>query len=167
MVTATLVRPVPQAYGVNVKATIGLIMMLLSAAAYGQLMKCVGKDGKIEYASQCPPGTKEQATGIRSSPQGAPPAAEAQQKSLSERDADFRKRQSEKQEAQAKDAKKTAENEERSRACERARAYLKSLETRNRVVKRDPQTGERIYLDEAGYQAEIAATQRSIETNCK
>jgi hypothetical protein len=165
-------------------------MLLLSTAAHGQLMKCIGKDGRVEYANQCPAGSKEQVTGIRSgsaSPSTASENAEPQkdkseaqkdkagaqkgkpeaQKSLAERDAEFRKRRIEMQEAEAKNAKKTAEDEQRKRACDDARAYLKNLEARNRVVKFDPKTGERIYLEEAQYASETAAAQRSIEANCK
>ena len=166
------------------RATIGLItMLLLSTTAHGQLLKCIGKDGRVEYANQCPAGSKEQATGIRSgsaspstpsdnpAPQKGKPEAQKDkpeaQKSLAERDAEFRKRQIEKQEAEAKTAKKAAEDEQRKRACDNARAYLKNLEARNRVVKFDPKTGERIYLEEAQYPSEIATAQRAIEANCK
>lgn len=144
------------------------MMMLLSTTAYGQLLKCIGKDGRVEYASQCPPGSKAQPTGIKTAPSSAPSgAAAATEKSLAERDAEFRKRRVEKQESEAKEAKKTAEAEQRERACNDARAYLKNLEARNRVVKFDPKTGERIYLEEAQYASETAAAQRSIEANCK
>jgi hypothetical protein len=155
-------------HGDNVKATIGLItMLLLSTAAHGQLLKCIGKDGRVEYANQCAPGSKAQDTGIKSSSPSAPSDTGGAQKSLAERDAEFRKRQIDKQEAEAKEGKKTAENEQRKRACDDARAYLKNLEARNRVVKFDPKTGERIYLEEAQYASETAAAQRSIEANCK
>lgn len=142
-------------------------MMLLSVAAYGQLFKCVSKDGKVEYASQCPPGTKQQATGIKTTPSSPSSGAEAPQKSLAERDAEFRKRLTEKDEAQASETKKAAEAEQRRRACDDARAYLKSLQAGNRVVRVDPKTGERIFLEDAGYATEIATAQRSVETNCK
>lgn len=149
------------------RATIGLItMLLLSATVHAQLLKCIGKDGRVEYAGQCPPGTRAQDTGIKSTPSAAPSGSAEPQKSLAERDAEFRKRQMEKQEAEAKEAKKTAEDAQRKRACDDARAYLKSLEARNRVAKTDPKTGERIYLEEADYASEIAAAQRSIQANC-
>lgn len=149
------------------RAIIGLIMVVLSATAYGQLMKCIGKDGRVEYASQCPPGSKEQPIGIRSTPSSAPSDSATPEKSLAERDAEFRKRQTEKKDAEAKEAQKTAEDQQRRRACESARAYLQQLEARNRVVKYDAKTGERVYLDDAQYASEIAATQRSIQENCK
>jgi hypothetical protein len=151
--------------GVYVKTAIGLIMMLLSAAAHGQLYKCIGKDGSIEYANACPPGTRQEAMGIRSAP-SSPTPAEAP-KSAVERDAEFRKRMVEKQEAQAKEAKQLAEAEQRRRACDDARSYLKSLQEGLRVVKVDPKTGERMFLDDAQYSTEIAAAQRSVESNCR
>lgn len=151
------------------KATIALIMLLLSAAVHAQqMLKCTGKDGKVEYAAQCPPGTRQDATGIKSTPSGAPsgPSA-APQKSLGEQDAAFRKRLGEKQEAQAKEEKKAAQDAQQLRACQDARAYLKSLQAGNRVVKTDPKTGERVFLEDAGYAAETASAQRSVDANCK
>ena len=149
------------------KATIGLIMLLLSAGAYGQLFKCIGKDGRIEYASQCPPGARQEATGIKSTLSSPAPNSAAPQKSLAEQDAEFRKRMTERQEAQAKEAKKVAEAEQRRRACDDARAYLKNLQAGNRIVRVDPKTGERMYLEDAQYSTEIAVAQRSVDTNCK
>ncbi len=149
------------------KAILGLIMMVLSAGAYGQLLKCISKDGRIEYASQCPPGTRQEATGIKSAPASSAPSSAAPQKSLAEQDAEFRKRMTEKQEAEAKEAKKAGEGEQRRRACEDARAYVKNLQAGNRIVRVDPKTGERSYLEDAQYAAEIAAAQRSVDSNCK
>lgn len=145
---------------------IALLMTFFSVAAFGQLYKCVGKDGRVEYASQCPPGTRQQATGIKSAPASASPAPAAPQKSLAEQDAEFRKRMAEKQEAEAKAAKKTADAAQRQRACDNARAYLKDLQAGNRAFKVDPVTGERAYLEDSQYASEIAAAQKSIETNC-
>lgn len=150
------------------KASIALMMLLLSAAAHGQMLKCTGKDGKIEYATQCPAGSKQEATGIKSTPSAAPSGSSAApEKSLAEQDAAFRKRAAEKQEAQAKEEKKEAQDAQRRRACEDARAYLKNLQAGNRIVKADPKTGERAYLDDAGYAKETAAAQSSVDANCK
>lgn len=148
------------------KIVIGLVMMLLSAGAYGQLFKCVGKDGRVEYASVCPPGTRQEATGIRSTP-ASPAASAPAQKSLAEQEAEFRKRRAEQQEAQVQEQKKLAEAEQRRRACDDARAYLKALEEGQRIVRVDPRTGGRSYLEDAQYAAEKAAAQRSVEANCK
>ncbi len=147
------------------KSVIALLMMLAPVAAHGQLLKCVGTDGKVEYASQCPTGTKEIQTGIRNAPSASPPAAT--QKSLAEREADFKKRQMEGAEARQKDEKKAAETQERQAACEQARTYLKSLQVGNRISRVDPKTGERVYLEDPDRPAEIARAQRSVDGNCK
>ncbi|MGH8662418.1 MAG: hypothetical protein ACREUB_11780, partial [Burkholderiales bacterium] len=52
------------------KAAIALIVLLAPFAAHGQLLKCIGKDGRVEYASECPPDAKEVQTGIRSTREG-------------------------------------------------------------------------------------------------
>ena len=147
------------------KFAIALLIMLAPVAAHSQLLKCVGKDGKVEYASQCPPDTKEIQTGIRNVPSASPPAGT--QKSLAEREADFRKRQTEGIEARQKDEKKAAETQERQAACEQARTYLKSLQIGNRISQVDPKTGERVFLEDPDRPAEIAKAQRSIDGNCK
>ena len=147
---------------------IALAATLFATAAHGQLLKCVGKDGRVEYAAQCPAGTREQSTGIKNAPTPAPAgAAASKEQSLAERDADFRKRQKERQEADAKEAKTSAEAAQRQRACEDARAYVKNLQSGNRTVKVDPKTGERVFLEDAQYASEIAAAQKIADANCK
>lgn len=147
--------------------TLLALLVFAPAVSYGQLLKCVSKDGRVEYASQCPPGTKEVPTGIKSTPGGPTPSAAPQPKSLAERDAEFRKRMLEREEARQKEEKRAAEEQERRYACESARAYLKSLQEGQRIARVDPKTGERVFLEDAQYAAEIAKAQRAVDTNCK
>lgn len=151
---------------VDVKKMIGVILMLLSGAAYGQLYKCVDKSGKVEYANICPPGTKQEATGIRNSPSLSPSTA-APQKSPAERDAEFRKRQIERQEAAAKQEKQEVEKAQNQAACDSARGYLKSLQAGLRIRKFNPQTKEFEYLQDSDYSNEIAKAQSAADANCK
>jgi hypothetical protein len=60
-----------------------------------------------------------------------------------------------------------AADAQRQRACTDARGYLQNLQAGNRIVKTDPKTGERVYLEDAQYAGEIAAAQKSVEANCK
>ncbi len=159
-------RPCTKRREINVKRIIGVILVLLSGAAYGQLFKCVDKSGKVEYASVCPPGTKQEATGIRNTP-GAPASSAAPQKSFAEQDAEFRKRQIEQQQAASKTEKKSEEEAERQRACESTRSYLASLKSGARIAHTDPKTGERVFLEDKDREKEIADAQRAVDTNCK
>ena len=141
----------------------------LPFAAHGQLLKCIGKDGRVEYATECPPGTKQQQTGIKSTREGpsSSGAGSPQQKSVAEREADFRKRQMEGAEAQKKDEAKAAEMAQNRENCERARIYLKSLQEGQRVAQIDPKTGERVFLEDPARPAEIAKAQQAADSWCK
>ncbi len=146
-----------------------LLSAVLSAAAYGQLVKCVSKDGKVEYTRNCAPGSTEQPMGAKSPASGPGAGAPASQapKSLAERDADFKKRMIEKQEGEQKDAKKLAETQQRRESCENAQAYLKGLDSGVRITRTDPKTGERIFLDDAERATETARARARVAENCK
>ena len=151
------------------RIVIALLVFVAPFAAHAQLMKCVGSDGRVEYASECPPGTKGQQTGIPTTREGpsSSGADAAKQKSLAEREADFRKRQAEGTESRQKAEAKATETAQRREACERAQAYLRSLQDGQRISRIDPKTGERAYLEDADRTAEIARARGVADTNCK
>jgi hypothetical protein len=151
------------------KKIAALIMMMMSAGTSAQINKCIDSAGRVVgYGSDCPAGTRPEQSSIKSSPSGSSStAAPAAPKSLAERDAEFRKRQIEKQEADAKAEKKSAEAAQRQRACQDSQTYLKSLQAGQRITHTDPKTGERTYLDDADYPKEIANAERSVSANCK
>ena len=158
------------------KIFIAMLMLLAPLAAHGQLLKCVGKDGKVEYAAQCPPGTTPQQTGIKSTsggPSSPAPAAKSDKgksdkpKTTADLEADFKKRQAEQSESQAKQEKEAAEKAQRQRACEEARSYLASLEAGTRITRFDAKTGERVVLEDAERGQQLARARESVQTNCK
>lgn len=141
-----------------------ITIAILPTLAHAQIMKCVGAGGRVEFAAACPPGTKAETTGIRNNP-GAAPAAP--QKSLAERDAEFRKRRMEGDESAKKSEAKAADDADRKQNCAGAQAYLRSLQSGVRIGKIDPQTGERVFLEDEGRTAETARAQRTVDSNCK
>jgi hypothetical protein len=164
--------------------TIGMLLLMSSMPSQAQILKCVGRDGKIEFASSCPPGTKQSETGVSNKPAPAPAkddkgdkgkaadkggkaADKAAPKSLADRDADFRKRQAEQTDAAAKAEKKSAEDSRRAQACEDSRANLKRLQERQRTTRTDPKTGERVFFEEQDFVRETANAERSVAENCK
>ena len=153
------------------KILLALVMLALSAGAQAQLVKCVSKGGKVEYAQSCPEGTTEQK--IRSGPTSGTPGTPSNgtssapaQKSLAERDADFKKRMIEQQEAAQKDSRKAAELAEKRADCEAAQAYLKSIEGGNRLSRTDPKTGERVFLEDSERAAEATRARTRISQSC-
>jgi len=160
-----------------VKFIIAMVMMLAPLTVHAQMLKCISKDGKVEYAAQCPPGTREQQTGIKSTPAAAAPAAsdkagdkgadKSKPKSVTEQEADFKKRQVEQAEAAGKKEKEDAEAAQRKRACDEARNYLAGLESGARITRNDPKTGERVFLEDAARAQEVQRAQQSVQANCK
>jgi hypothetical protein len=151
-----------------VKYLIASIVLLVPLAAHGQLLKCISPDGRVEYASDCPPGTKEQRTGIRSGGGGPTSSAPStQQKSIAEREAASKKGATERQEAETKEQQKQAEADQRRRACEDARSYLASLEGGARLTRTDPKTGERAFVDDDQRLKEAAYARSMIQENCR
>jgi len=143
---------------------VALALAALPVVTHAQIMKCVGAGGRVEFAASCPPGTKAENTGIRNAPAAG---SSNPQKSLAERDAEFRKRQADQQEAAKKAEEKTQETADRRQNCETAQSYLRSLQAGNRIGKTDPKTGERVFLEDNERAAEIARAQRAADTNCK
>ncbi len=142
-----------------------LAMAMLPALAQAQILKCVGVGGRVEFASSCPAGTKAENTGIRNAPAAASSANP--QKSLAERDAEFRKRQVEQQEAAKKTEEKSRDSADRAQNCESAKGYLNSLQKGNRIAKTDPKTGEVSgFLEDTERKVEIERAQRSVESSC-
>ena len=162
------------------KTIVALALMALSAgAAAGQINKCLDASGKVVGYGECPPGTRSEGTTVKSAPPPAPaPAAKSSApqsaapqsgapQSAAEKDADYRKRQMEKKETEEKSAKKAEAAQQNARACEDSRAYLKSLQSGNRISRTDPKTGERVFLQDGEYATEIARVQKTIDTNCR
>jgi hypothetical protein len=152
-----------------VRIAIALLVFLAPFAAHAQLMKCVGSDGRVEYAAECPPDTKGQQTGIPTTREGpsSSGAPAGKQKSLAESEADFRKRQTEGAESRQKTEAKAAEAAQRREACDRAQTYLRSLQEGQRIARVDPKTGERVYLEDSDRTAEIARARSVADSNCK
>ena len=159
------------------KTIVALLMISVSGVAAAQITKCVDKSGKaVSYgnAGECPAGSRAEQMAVKPAPApaqapaatGKPTGAPAQ-KSLADRDAEFRKRQVEKQEADAKAQTKTAEAERLRQACEQNRGYLKSLESGQRVAVNNPKTGERSYLSDGEYASETAKARQAVAETCK
>jgi hypothetical protein len=139
-----------------------LLLAAPAALNAAQVNKCLDASGKVVgYASECPAGSRAEPTNIKSAPQSG-----ATSKSLAERDAEFRKRQIEQQEAAKKAEHKSAEAAQRKRACDDTRGYLKSLQERHRITRTDPKSGESVFLKDAEYAQEIEKSRRFLAENC-
>lgn len=155
------------------KVIIAAAVMLASAAAHGQVVKCVSPDGSIEYANRCPSGTSEHQTTISTKasssvkPSSSAKAPASAEKSLAERNAAFSKRQLEQREEQQKSQKLVAEKARKTQACDDSRNYLRTLESGVQLRGLDPKTGEVGYYDDARRTAETAKARNAVSQYCK
>jgi hypothetical protein len=147
----------------------GCMLWLAAGAAAGQMMECINANGAKTYAQFCPPGTVKE-NKLMKSGVGMGPAsgssAPAPAKSLAERDAEFKKRALERQEAEKKAEKAQADAQESERNCLDARSQLRALQDGQRIVRTDPKTGERIVLEDQDRPAEIAGAQKAADAWC-
>ena len=151
------------------KILTGCVLLLAASGATAQILECVDAKGNKSVAQFCPPGTvkenKLMKGGAGPGPTAAPGTA-APAKSVSDRDAEFKKRTQDRQEAEAKAAKEKSDSRESEKNCLDARAQLRALQDGQRIARTDPKTGERVVLEDNDRPAEIAAAQKSVDQWC-
>jgi hypothetical protein len=121
------------------------------------MYKCVDARGVTHYADKPTPGCANAEVDIRPSPpisgRLAPPAENAAQQ-----EADFRRRQIEREQAERAERTEHAERDARCASLEQERAVLASG---RRLVRFNAQ-GEREYLDDAVRQQRLAEVQAAL-----
>jgi hypothetical protein len=156
---------------------LGVATLAASPAAAQQLYKYVGPDGKVQYSDRPPPdGRKaEKVTTSRISSSGAGTAAtgaaasdapKSAPKTAAEQEQAFRQRKAEAEEKARKGEKVAQDQQQQAEACANARRDLAGVQSGGRVARLND-AGERIFLDDAGVQGEIARLQRDVAANCK
>ncbi|MEF9995690.1 MAG: DUF4124 domain-containing protein [Burkholderiaceae bacterium] len=139
-------------------------------------------NGTVVFSDQAPPASvkanqivrQPRAAAVNVTPDQAPAAAPTQSsaaakpaglKSLAERELDFQKRQKESAEAANKAADDERQQSRQAAECERARGYLKALESGQRVAQVSP-SGQRSFLDDGQRASEIERSRQSVQTFC-
>jgi Domain of unknown function (DUF4124) len=167
------------------------VLILLSSAATIASAQWAWRDehGRTVYSDEPPPAgikptevfrqpeptsANPDSTGASAQPQSSPAPASAAPKAateaprpptMAERELEFRKRMKDRADAEKKLADGQAEASRKTEDCERARGYLKSIESGVRLVHTNPD-GSRELLDEAQRAAEAQRTQEVIESRC-
>ena len=152
------------------------LALAFAAAASAQLYRWVDKDGKVRYTDTPPPA------GVKARAIGAPPAAPAPEQTEApaaaakdaapkgpltpaEQEQAFRKRQMDAQKAAQKADAARKDEAAKQQNCERARDYLRMLESGQRVSRTNAQ-GEREYLEDAAREREIASARQDARDWC-
>ena len=143
-----------------------LILSLAVAlpAAAGQLYKWTDANGRVQYSDTPPTDRKAETVKGRIGSTSSGGSA-APQPTVTEQEQAFRKRQSEKAEADQKAAQEAAQKQEHEAACNRARGYLRTLEDGGRIAETNAK-GEREFYDNAKIKSEKERVRADIEKNC-
>jgi hypothetical protein len=136
-----------------------ILVMLFAAGSAGaqQMYKWVDKDGKVRYSDTPPPSGTKATTIQPPSPAATAPAPAAAAKdgakdakkdakkgplTAAEREQEYRKRNEESAKAAEKVAAEEKAQANKRADCERAREYLRTLESGQRITRTDSK-GER------------------------
>lgn len=133
---------------------LGALLIALPAAA--QMYKCVDARGVVTYSDKPSPGCKGGPVDIQPIPPLSGQAKPAPQSSSpSQQDADFRRRQIERERAAATESAALAQR------CARARHEIGRLSAGTRV-SRINDVGERIYMDDVTREARLAELKQQL-----
>lgn len=142
-------------------------LFLLSLSAHGALYKWVDAEDKVHY-SDAPPSNNIKSERLKA-PAGADAPTSASgvpgAKSLAEREAEYRKSQKEKQEAEQKAARQQEEMLAKQKNCEAAQQNLRTLEAGGLIVTYDAK-GEASFLGESVRQQRIEEARKAVSTHC-
>jgi len=142
--------------------------ILISSICYSQtaILRCVDSKGKTEFATFCPMGSKATNTNIYSNNTGSkttevkpnPPIHPSTDNNI--KGGIDNKNITINSVDQEKLAKEKAQN------CASAQSNLKIIQSGIRLVRRDPQTGERIYYSDQDRDDALSKAEEAIKTIC-
>jgi hypothetical protein len=142
--------------------------LLSCPLAQAQVYKCVDAAGKTIYSqSPCPSGEKSQKLDIKTAPAPAPATPDAKKggKPPLSPEAAFRKRQTEREEADKKASEAAAQASVKEENCRQARAALAQVESGVRISRLNDK-GEREYLGDDQLAQEKARSQGLVAKWC-
>lgn len=155
----------------SLRAATFVLAATLAGGASAQIYQWTDERGQRQVSQFPPTGAVKDLKVVRggvATPVSPAPGGEAK-KPLTYQDKalEFNKRQIAREEAEKREAQEAAEAAERKQRCVQAQGYLKNLQIGGRVVKFDPKTGERAFLDDKEREKEIVSAQRAVDELCK
>ncbi len=145
------------------RIALAVAALFATSVANAQIYQWKDENGKTVISDKPPVGGTARPS--RKIEAEAPAAKPVPQKSIADREMDFRKRQQEAQEKTDKAQKEQAAAADKKENCERARRYLQSLEAGERIALHDDK-GERYFMEDAQRQQEIAKARQAMQASC-
>lgn len=132
-----------------------MLLLFATYPSHAQMYKCVDERGVTHYSDKPRPGCKGGPVDIRASPPVSGSVAPRRSPDLARQDADFKRRQIERERAEASDK---AARESRCARLRREHAVLASGVRVGSITSE----GERLYLDDATRDARLAKLKEEL-----
>ena len=134
---------------------VGLALLLAAFPAAAQMYKCVDQRGVVQYSDKPSPGCKGGPVDIQPIPSLSGQVSAPRAPSPSQQDADFKRRQIERERQESRE--KAAQLER----CQRVRQEIAWLSAGTRV-SRINDAGERVYMDDATRDARLTQLRQAV-----
>ena len=144
-------------------AALAACALAAAAPAAAALYKWTDANGRVVYSDQPPSAATVKAETLAPLPPAANPNAA---KELAQKDADLRKRTTERAESAAKADKDRTAKEQRAEECTRIASTLKQLSWSEVKIYRANDKGEQVEMDDAAKQRERARLEGLQKEHC-
>ncbi|HQS59403.1 MAG: hypothetical protein B7Y56_15440 [Gallionellales bacterium 35-53-114] len=148
------------------KYCLAIVLLIGSFSAHAALNKWVDADGKVHYSDSPPADVKVQKLRGSSAPEdSAASSGVPAQKSIAEREAEWKKSQKTRDEAEQKVAREKEAEQIKQKNCDSARSTLAAYEKSPRMVQYDAK-GEPSYLDDTARTQKIDEARKAVSSFC-
>lgn len=145
---------------------LAMLLLLLSFSSHAALNKWVDAGGKVHYSDTPLADTKVQTLRGSTAPDAKTPSREAAApKTLAEREAEWKKSQKLKEEAEQKASQEKEAASEKQKNCESARSNLATLENSPAIVTYD-EKGERTLMDDDNRKQRTGEARKAVSSYC-
>ncbi len=140
-----------------------VVALLAATTVSAQIYQWKDESGKTIISDKPPVGNVRQQKKIEPD---ASPTSTSPQKTTSDRDLEFRRRQKESQESAEKAKKEQTASADKQQNCDSVRRNLQALESGERIALRDDK-GERYFMEDTQREQEIEKSRQAVQSNCK
>ncbi|HUX90689.1 MAG TPA: DUF4124 domain-containing protein [Gallionellaceae bacterium] len=145
---------------------VAMFLLLISFGSHAALNKWVDADGKVHYSDTPPAGAKIKTLRSSTAPDAATLATEtAAPKTLAEREAEWKRSQKTKEEAEQKASQEKEATAEKQKNCESARSNLATLENSPAIATYN-EKGERTFMDDASRKQRTDEARKVVGSYC-
>ena len=145
-----------------IRACSTAVLLIALTSAHSQVYKWVDSKGVTHYSEKPPADGKSKSLELREATPRSTGSAAPASASLKDRETEYRKRQTQREQTEAAAAQEKAR---RDAACKKARAQLINLQNTPRMYNLN-ERGERVFMSAAERDTSVALYEAEVNRNC-